>query len=361
MKIFGILLGSTVASSIGADCPCGLTGLSCMDLVEGLVDTANTLSNSCYGIGADECKAVDGEALCVCKCGWKGDFCEERVEPISWNFSVAIGLPAALLIAFVLYFIHREKKTKSSDWDIPSANCVTGGVSTNLSIVLVYRVVLALFGWCLLIYILIVAGNANPLKFFTIWNWALLTAYFSVGAYLSAKATFRGTSDAKRLTVLERIFWVMMEVELTSTFLVLVVFWLVLVPSIKGLDYNPVTFDSLMMHALNTLLMIIDFLLMKLPVKHAHFIYIASWASLYALFHGLLMVALYARGEDHCPSYGFLSVAEPTLLVWVCGLLVGYYLFFMLTFGFSKILTKVEDAVEDVLALKIEEMTPSQG
>jgi len=201
---------------------------------------------------------------------------------------------------------------------------------------------------------LVDSGKASPLTFFTIWNWALLPAYFSIGAYLSAKATFRGISDAKRLTVLERVFWVMMGVELTSTFLVLVGFWGLLVPSIKGGDFNPVTADSLFMHAFNNLFMIFDFLLMKLPLLHAHFLYIALWGALYVFFHGLIKVTFYAQGEDHCPRYGFFSVAEPALGVWVFSLLIGYYLFFLITYGASKLLRKAESAVlktDDIVAI----------
>lgn len=84
--------------------------------------------------------------------------------------------------------------------------------------------------------------------------------------------------------------------------------------------------------------------------EQAHIAYMVLFSASYALFHGLRLAVYELLGRDHCPVYGFLSVANPLLAMWLVGLLLAVCLFYEIGVGLSKL--KIMVVGDAHLALK---------
>jgi len=161
----------------------------------------------------------------------------------------------------------------------------------------------AIFSWCFFI-LAQSAFHEGPgcLRFFTVWNFIVLTVFFGIGTGLSCTCcrhsaqTGSITRDHRVWAGLHRLLF---EIELPMTMLVAVVVWFAIYPNAVSVaeqtgDYSGqlavLSLTSITMHALNVIFMMVEFALNGLLVEAWHFGLIVAWASLYGLFNGLQAV-----------------------------------------------------------------------
>lgn len=218
------------------NCPCGLVGLACN--VTGWVNsdddvTATTVTafpgGQCSERGT--CVVVGSAAKCRCESGFKGALCDEMVDVLELHLGLALALGLTLLVASAVLQLLHDKRTEYRDYAF-SPSATTEGFASK-RVLLAYRAVMALLGVGVLAQML----YANPypdylFRAYTVWNWTLLMCFFILGSYLSVRACSSDyySSGRTETNTAERIFYVMMQVELPNTVLIALVVWLVLLP-----------------------------------------------------------------------------------------------------------------------------------
>lgn len=84
---------------------------------------------------------------------------------------------------------------------------------------------------------------------------------------------------------------------------------------------------NLMMHAANSLFMVLEMVLNKLPMHKAHFVFVGWWALAYAFFNIFIYQPI-----THDLVYPFMNPVEPPLelglVMWMLGLLIGHWFFY---------------------------------
>ena len=94
---------------------------------------------------------------------------------------------------------------------------------------------------------------------------------------------------------------------------------------------------SILSHAVNVLFFILDLALNGLFIKLPHFAFAVIWGALYIFFHSVFMVVLDAQDADHCPAYFFLDLSTPFFTLWCVGLLIAFFIFYVVGMGFSAV------------------------
>jgi hypothetical protein len=219
------------------NCSCGLVGLACD--VPGWVNFDNEVTptpltafpgGQCSDHGT--CVVVGSAAKCRCDSGFKGALCDEMVDVLELHLGIALALGLTLLVSTAVLQLLHDKRTEYRDYSfVPSAT--TEGFASK-RVLLAYRAVMALLGVGVLAQMLY--ANPRPdylFRAYTVWNWTLLTCFFVLGSYLSVRACSSDYHSGGRTqtNTAERIFYVMMQVELPNTVLIALVVWLVLLPA----------------------------------------------------------------------------------------------------------------------------------
>lgn len=351
MKLFVVslltILISLAAGDNGVDervCPCGFVNeLNCTTLSDGvktplteLCALNGTKDDSSWDGNRDVCDVdEDKKSFCICKCGWFGDTCSERVEIDQSAAIVSIVLPVVFLIIFVGYIVvHNWKYGGNEDWKIDGDRCsIPMQPYLTPKHLLVYRSIMLIIG----LYWSIEVSLWIPPFAFTIWNWLILTLYFAIGTYLSIKQVKYGPTNRQTMTPLERVHYVLLETELPATILIAVVIWFVLYP-ISG--FNEGFFDPFQVfsHFLNIFFMVGDLWMNGLYIKLRHFVYTAILGCLYVIFHASLMIINEQNDKDHCPLYFFLTLSEGAVFsaAWTVGLLITLFIFYLMGWGISR-------------------------
>ena len=157
----------------------------------------------------------------------------------------------------------------------------------------------AVFG-CLFYTLLQTSFLEGPLclRFFTVWNFSALVAFFALGCALSCSCCV----DVAQMRAAPRtshrlaaaIHHLLLEVQLPMSFMIVAVVWLVLYPrdaavnSSASVIYSQYTnLSSLTMHGANFVAMLAEFALDALHVEPGHLGLVLAWGALYALFNGL--------------------------------------------------------------------------
>lgn len=63
-------------------CPCGFEGADCEVITTLLESKDDAMNGLCDIKGFEKCHIWQNKALCGCKCGYIGEFCEVQVEPV---------------------------------------------------------------------------------------------------------------------------------------------------------------------------------------------------------------------------------------------------------------------------------------
>lgn len=328
-------------------CPCGRTGDNCEDFEDGVEIAMN---ETCFVAGFDECFVFEGEAFCVCDCGHEGDFCNELIEPMNINYLVGFGIALIATVVFTRKLIKDYKKKISfekeggliSEYNWPSE------IFTASSFPVISP--LAIFLFRLAMVILWIGVTINGLEragliiffAFTYHNWTLFGLTFSLGTYLSFKKLRQNSNNSdspNKKSSLETLYLILLEIALPSSLLIALVVWAILLPGAQsvGNEEEVLNFNSYVTHGGNTFLLTIEMIFMnKLIFVYSHSFYVLLWVCFYGTFHIILMGIRQFGDLDHCPVYGFLSMASPLLPLFFIGFMVVFLLFFNLCYYLMK-------------------------
>ncbi len=220
------------------NCSCGLIGTACdvagwVNLNDEVTPTPVTSSpggqcNSENGL----CVVVGSDAKCACWSGYKGKLCDEMVDVLELNLGLSLALGVALLAGGAVLQLRHDRLTKYQDYAFTPSATTEGFASKR--VLLAYRLAIALLGVGVIAQMLL--DNPRPdyaYRAYTQWNWTLLTCFFILGSYLSVRACTSDYHSGGRTetNLAERVFYVMMQVELPNTVLIALVVWLVLFPA----------------------------------------------------------------------------------------------------------------------------------
>jgi hypothetical protein len=185
-------------------------------------------------------------------------------------------------------------------------------------------------------------------RFYTVWNWWLLTAYFALVAGTSYFAVSRSRSAGKLsapaggTTVgrLQHTIIVLFHVNLTMVWIVDVLTWTVLWPMLRA-NPDPVkvnfwrlqmfNYTSYHMHGLNALFMLIEFALNDIPV----YTYMLGWVGLWSSLFGVWAHAYHAHTGLFL--YPFLNTTKPWAPAAYFGLLLVQWLFFFTVLALARL------------------------
>jgi hypothetical protein len=162
--------------------------------------------------------------------------------------------------ASIFLFARIIKKNDGKTWQVKSLHSVTSAWrACTPKILFSYRLIVFLYWVGLQMTQLI----NNPQHFailqaFTIWNSYLLSFYFGIGSYLSFQCLRNPPSNHSYLTALEKVHYVMLQIELPTSLFVCLVTWTVLLPAAKAInsEYMLLQFFSYNQHAFNVVLML---------------------------------------------------------------------------------------------------------
>ena len=164
----------------------------------------------------------------------------------------------------------------------------------------------------------------QDLLFFTIWNYYLQSVYW-VFALVSSVAELRGwgeRSPAWLRTVVHCLF----EVALPLSWLVTIVLWGILLPAdlMKYHVCHECNFFSYNQHAVNTIVLLVEFGLNDLVVTWRHVGLAVIWSVTYCVFSWVV----HAATDPGFWPYFFLQLNTPMAIVWYPALLllgIGLY------------------------------------
>jgi len=123
--------------------------------------------------------------------------------------------------------------------------------------------------------------------------------------------------------------WVMFEVCATMVFLVDIVVWTLLLPSLGEEDRGKLllNFSSYNVHGTNAVFMLVELLLNRFEFVFSHVLFVVGWALLYACWAWIYF------DISGVWIYFFVNTAQKTAPLWYLLLLVMHVLFFSLVYG----------------------------
>ena len=161
-------------------------------------------------------------------------------------------------------------------------------------------------------------------QWYTVWNFTLQTIYF-VWSVLDQRRLSR-QENTTHLTSLNTLF----DIIFANSLLIGIIFWTILY------DKNDATWLAYGEHGINTLLLIIEFILNPFLTQWTSIVYAScSLPAAYASFAWISHDTWLSKWP-----YSFLDVESQYAPVWYLGLLIGHGIFFSITIALSKLKQK---------------------
>ena len=168
-----------------------------------------------------------------------------------------------------------------------------------------------IFVYCLVILVWsTLEQGIGCLKYFTVWNFIALTTFFGLGTALSFSSHGWQPPCGEHHKA-AAAHQVLLTVELPMSCLVTFVVWLVLYPVEYGEDaayaqQQDFNLASFTMHAVNVIVMLLEFCLDGLHIEPQHLGIVVTWSLTYAVFNPLQAI------WTHDPVYFFMDFQLPT-------------------------------------------------
>jgi len=245
-----------------------------------------------------------------------GDY--QSTTSVGFIFGCIIG-PLFIVLSLVYLYL---KGSKGND-------IYKNGTPSNYPvIVLCWRVVACVFCIVTLGYTF-APGDVFSLSYFTVWNWILVVFYFIISTMVSViRVFYPHTVETSTLSrVLLGIHQITGEVEFPMSWLVAAVVWLYLAPNAGWTFFT--TYTSISQHAVNAVIMSIDFAVAGYGINPHHFPLVLIWPALYVCWH------LIGNAAYGLICYPFMKTDDPIFIGWVFGLALACQAFFWSAYGFS--------------------------
>eukprot|EP00924_Labyrinthula_sp_SR-Ha-C_P012552 maker-scaffold_10-snap-gene-10.40-mRNA-1 protein AED:0.30 eAED:0.30 QI:277/1/1/1/1/1/2/40/342 len=318
-------------------CPCGLFGGNCTELSLYLDTYEDAMDSLCSAEGFSECFVSNNYgAVCVCECGFKGDFCEEKPEPTTYNQILGIIIPISL-ICFALYYLKKLRVLKVEQFRKSPKHLTVGKGLISPRTLFCYRFFIGVLG--VVMFTTDVAEfGFGQFKFFTNWSWIIFTFVFFLGSFLSFSNIYTPNKSRTKFSILEKIFYICFEVVFVVDVFIAVVVWGVLYPSLLPTGQGDAINNtrSYFVHGLNFGFLALDFLVTEITIIPSHVFFTIAYLSLFTFFHSMYTMVRFYLGENMCSLYSFLDEDTPLFPFAILGLILLAIIFHMLMVLVSK-------------------------
>eukprot|EP00386_Alphamonas_edax_P009840 GDKI01032214.1.p1 GENE.GDKI01032214.1~~GDKI01032214.1.p1 ORF type:complete len:317 (+),score=95.15 GDKI01032214.1:131-1081(+) len=174
------------------------------------------------------------------------------------------------------------------------------------------------------------AGFSSPFPlyaFYTLWNYFILEAFFLFAAVYSF-VRMRAAATGLLWNFVRGVLWTLYQQQLAASILVAVVFWVGVWPNMPPIQQAWFTrVCGVNMHGVSTLMMLFEMGVNGLPVHLPHAVFLLAGSTLY-LFFGVFVFGC-------LPSMAFLDLALDKAGVFLFGILVAHFVFYLLAWWLS--------------------------
>ena len=230
-------------------------------------------------------------------------------------------------MAFSIYKVGKMDKCL---WERKSDSSSTGTTPLPL---LIFRFVVFTVCSAMLAYRFTEIGPFG-LVAFTICNFILMLLYFGLGIFLSLKRMIKGPSarTGSSLSYLERLHWIIIQVELPASIFIFVIVWLLLFPGAVIIGRTELLLHpfSVFSHGLNVLFLAYDYMQTGYEFKKENSYFFVIWCAIYMLWHSSVMIFRESVLDvPHCSIYPMLSHASPFMVLMELTCLAFFYFIFV--------------------------------
>jgi len=236
-----------------------------------------------------------------------------------------------------------------------------GSTIISTSTLLIIRLIFAIYTVGLGIYQLVIRGVFH-LRFYTIWNWWILSLYFvlsSIASYRLIQRNKRSSSADSRSpnpcceVNLARLCQAFYTITSVTVVIVDCVTWLVLVPMLtkdprssleSRINFEQMfySFLSYNQHGFNAFFFFVDFMFNRQPFKFYALGYVGLWSATYAIWAQLVFVV---SGRW---LYPFLNINKP----WSVLAYTSLYLVHWVVFALIRLLYVLKDRMLSFLEVR---------
>lgn len=315
------------------NCPCGLEGNDCLDLVSPLINISKALKKACSSFGEGKCLVFEDGAECECGCGFDGVFCEGQVRLEPYN--IAFGFIFSLIVILLSIFYIRRKDSFNK-WNLKKGDFTSTSVSfmTPFTLLIYRGVCLVLFFGVLIDFII---RNPTDFVFFTVVNWYILGLFFLIGTIISFKAVRNSTITEQSRGKLEYFHLALLSILLPTTLFLDLTLWLVLFPTVDD-DVRKVLLEpsQIIVHGVNFFMVVGDFAFNRLFLNY-HFVAFALISNYsYLIFHQIFLLIKEKTQNGTCPLYFFLDLGLQEYLLNILLLSVGFLILYFVFYKISE-------------------------
>ncbi|KAK9844666.1 hypothetical protein WJX74_005289 [Apatococcus lobatus] len=201
----------------------------------------------------------------------------------------------------------------------------------------------------------LLAKGPIVLKFYTVWNWWLMTAFFWLAAAASIQGQMKKSVSSSTANRVGRAAIILYHMNSTTVWIVDVLCWALLVPMLtsdpdqqlvafwKSQFYN---FTSYNMHAANAVFMLLELALNRIPFYPYMLGYVGLWSTIYGLW-SITHYFIFGRW-----LYPFLDAAKPWAAFCYLGIFLVHWIFTGIHLGLHRLKMRLAPALN--LQLKID-------
>eukprot|EP00924_Labyrinthula_sp_SR-Ha-C_P004350 maker-scaffold_3-snap-gene-21.7-mRNA-1 protein AED:0.24 eAED:0.24 QI:47/1/1/1/1/1/2/128/368 len=350
------------------DCACGLTGIDCDILENGLESLDQAMSELCEASGFLKC-AISSTfgASCVCSCGFRGEFCEDEKSITNYNYAVGILLP----VIMVLFTEALRRWTSKLKYGTNFSELSTTWMCFPLSFLLASRVSSGMFCFFLIFFLL----REDSFFFYgELSGWNLLVALFSfiVGSFLSLKQTFPDIKPSYMTTLsidddspafLYKIYPRFLSILTSSSVVSSILIWYLRYEELKkiGQEDHLFKFSSICMNIILPSLIIFDFLVSRTRFYVAYVVEVIVFSNFYLFFHAIFLMFKKMNEADLCGFYDELDLDNEFYGVKALVFVLAFAMSFLVLMLLSKLKPKEKDDIKQRKKKAIQNMKNNVG
>lgn len=222
---------------------------------------------------------------------------------------------------------------------------MTGGVFGS-KVQFVIRLVFFIFSFATLIST--AATTGWNMKYYTNWNFTLVVIVMFL---LTVQSVFNVMLDRTAPEWLTKMTWVLWHIEISISVLVTIIFWILLSDGSTG------SFSNFAVHALNMVIMLLEFLPSNMLMRGKHCIFVALFVIFYVVCIYMNEAANPPYFDGDMPYFFMDTYPDPNpfmAFVWYLGLWVLHFVIFYIVFGISKLKERFWRGPRDAVAEALE-------
>eukprot|EP00042_Codosiga_hollandica_P038328 m.311453 g.311453 ORF g.311453 m.311453 type:complete len:281 (-) comp55361_c1_seq1:271-1113(-) len=251
-------------------------------------------------------------------------------------FTPALIVVLVFIFLFLFIAIGVVRAKQWFHWPTLSATHLVDSYWISPSSIGIIRGVLFIYCLFILVFSYIFAVGTS-FRFYTFWNFSLLTLYFLLSSIHSLlahrnRAVYQQVVDYHTGTPFMRFFacstWTLFQMMATTVFLVDTVLWLILYPLATTPDElaTVLNFSSYNVHGANVVFLLMELFLNKQLFNAAHSVFIVILPLAYGVFQWIY----YAEGGDWV--YPFMATDTSSAAGWYVSILALHLGFFCVAY-----------------------------